>query len=546
LYSGLSLFFKYVPTLLIGLCLLGCTCAYAGATGQGDVDLSAAEVVAGQASTTIRSSTSFDILYQFNDTEAGFYGVETDGTHIYTSAWNASPQVFHQFSMDGTFIQQLSITGVSNIRDMAYDGTYFYGSNNTMTIYKMDIANETNVGTITAGCNGISGIRHISYDPTLDEGNGGFWIGGWDSLGAIKMDGGEIYSAIPAIGITSIAGSAYDPWSAGGPYLWLFDQDGSAKLHQFDIATKTLTGVTIDCTTVTGFDSGVAGGAASYHTGTTAVLLADIQQSPNLIVAYDLNPPDPPEASYTYTPFAPCIGDAVTFDASASSVPDGTISTYEWDWESDGTYDATGVTQTHTFTTGGTHSVTLRVTDNQGAKDTEKKDIFVSPNIPPVATFTHSPQQPSIGISVSFDASSSTDTDGTIVRYEWDWESDGTYDAEGENATHAYLVAGTHLVTLRVTDNKDAQDTQQKGVTVEVQDTSTYFSLFLLNKIAYASELQASIALSLSEGVSDEVCTLLDEAGDFMREAVSPSDVMRTTSALQSAIRVLEEVQSML
>lgn len=76
--------------------------------------------------------------------------------------------------------------------------------------------------------------------------------------------------------------------------------------------------------------------------------------------------------------------------------------------------------------------------------------------VPPVAYFTLSPEPAQIGQVVTFDASGSYDPDGQIVRYEWDWEGDGTYDFDaGTNpiASHSYPHEGTYYPRLRVTDN---------------------------------------------------------------------------------------------
>ena len=65
-----------------------------------------------------------------------------------------------------------------------------------------------------------------------------------------------------------------------------------------------------------------------------------------------------------------------------------------------------------------------------------------------------------------FDASDSKDADGQVVKYEWDWESDGTYDDTGVTATHAYTFAGTYEATLRVTDDDGATATTQRAISV--------------------------------------------------------------------------------
>lgn len=70
-------------------------------------------------------------------------------------------------------------------------------------------------------------------------------------------------------------------------------------------------------------------------------------------------------ASFTYSPSEPDAGETVSFDASGSS-PSTAIDSYEWDWTGDGTYDETGETATHTFSSDGTYSVTLRITSSTG------------------------------------------------------------------------------------------------------------------------------------------------------------------------------------
>jgi PKD repeat protein len=85
----------------------------------------------------------------------------------------------------------------------------------------------------------------------------------------------------------------------------------------------------------------------------------------------------PPIANFTYSPTFPYVGQAVTFDASGSSDPDGTIVSYEWDF-GDG-FIGTDVVTTHTYESAGTFNVTLTVTDDLGATDTLQQEITVDP-----------------------------------------------------------------------------------------------------------------------------------------------------------------------
>lgn len=162
----------------------------------------------------------------------------------------------------------------------------------------------------------------------------------------------------------------------------------------------------------------------------------------------------------------------VTLDGSGSFDPDGTIVLYEWDVDGDGTTDHTGVSVDVTFTVG-THNVTLKVTDDSGAGDSDGAVITITapqPNQPPIAdaggdqTVTDNDDNGSE--DVTLDGSNSSDPDGTITSYEWDIDNDGTTDLTGAVVTPSFSV-GAHTVTLTVTDNESAQSSDVITVTVE-------------------------------------------------------------------------------
>ena len=83
----------------------------------------------------------------------------------------------------------------------------------------------------------------------------------------------------------------------------------------------------------------------------------------------------PPVANFTYSPSDPKVDETVTFNASASYDPDGTIVSYEWDF-GDGAAD-TGMVVPHTYSTGGVHPVALTVTDDTGLTDTAIANVTV-------------------------------------------------------------------------------------------------------------------------------------------------------------------------
>ena len=96
----------------------------------------------------------------------------------------------------------------------------------------------------------------------------------------------------------------------------------------------------------------------------------------------------------------------------------------------------------------------------------------ISPiNLPPMANFTYSPTFPYVGQAVTFDASGSSDIDGTIVSYEWDF-GDGSTGTD-VLTLYTYESAGTFTVTLTVTDDLGATDTLQQEITIDPLPTLT-------------------------------------------------------------------------
>ena len=107
------------------------------------------------------------------------------------------------------------------------------------------------------------------------------------------------------------------------------------------------------------------------------------------------------------------------------------------------------------------YTVTLTVTDNRGASATTTSVIdVVVPNVPPVASFAPSLHR----TGCSFDGTGSSDADGTIGSYDWNF-GDGTTGA-GAAPTHTYSAAGTYTVALTVTDNSGGTNTKTTGVAV--------------------------------------------------------------------------------
>lgn len=162
----------------------------------------------------------------------------------------------------------------------------------------------------------------------------------------------------------------------------------------------------------------------------------------------------PPVAAFTSTTSKL----TASLDASSSADPDGTITSYAWDFGDSGT--GTGKTASHSYLSGGTYTVTLTVTDNSGAAGTSAAQVSVQPNQAPSAQFTATVTNR----TAAFDAAGTQDPDGTIASYAWDFGDAAT--GAGAAPSHTYAAAGSYDVVLTVLDNDGAAGTLTKTVTV--------------------------------------------------------------------------------
>ena len=171
---------------------------------------------------------------------------------------------------------------------------------------------------------------------------------------------------------------------------------------------------------------------------------------------------EPPLVSVGLNPSNGQVPLTVNFSATATD-SDG-IAQFEWDYNGDGTFDETTTTgaASSTYNNEGSFQARLRVTDNLGAATTltiptlEVNALAVgSPSVALSASTTQG--NPPLAVTLSANA---TDPDGgTIDRYEWDVDGDGTYDETTTTATlqTTYNGIGTFYPRVRVTDS----DTQQ-------------------------------------------------------------------------------------
>lgn len=175
-----------------------------------------------------------------------------------------------------------------------------------------------------------------------------------------------------------------------------------------------------------------------------------------------ISPNENPLPDFTYSPEEPRAGEPVFFNGSQSEDPDGFIKRYQWNFGDGGS--AEGEEVSHIFPSSKTYTITLKVTDNNGAQTSFSRTLQIGNNQIPEADFTFSPANPRVYQPVIFNASSSQDLDGSLVAYKWTLS--GGITREGQVVSYAFPGAGNYVVTLEVTDDNGATATTSQTVPV--------------------------------------------------------------------------------
>jgi PKD repeat protein len=171
-------------------------------------------------------------------------------------------------------------------------------------------------------------------------------------------------------------------------------------------------------------------------------------------------------------------GDSIQFMASGNN-PKG--AKFLWDFgDSTG---SSGKNVKHTYTEEGTYTVTLTVIDESSRIGVAKKEVdILYRNQAPVAsleaTYGGVGQQVKVNSIAFFDGGASSDPDGDVLEFEWDF-------GDGAKSTllrpnHEYTSTGNYTVTLKVTDPSNESSTAETWVLVNIR---TYNVEFVQNEI---------------------------------------------------------------
>ncbi|MEA3372415.1 MAG: PKD domain-containing protein [Campylobacterota bacterium] len=271
---------------------------------------------------------------------------------------------------------------------------------------------------------GVTGDDDVYGHGRIDAGAAIMAAGGFNTLPVSE------FIATPVSGVKPLEVS----FDASGSY----DSDGELVEYNWDFGdNSTGTGVTTSHIYQSNGD----------FTATLTVIDNEGASNSSTTLIEVIN--EAPTAILEATPQTGPVPLNVNFNAAASYDNDGEIVQYNWLFGDGET--ATGAAATHIYQSSGAFTAKLTVTDDGGATD-EATVLITATNIAPEASFSATPTSGDIPLSVEVDAGTSSDPDGSIELYNWDF-GDGTTSVEGVTASHTYTTAGDFTITLTVTDN---------------------------------------------------------------------------------------------
>lgn len=224
-----------------------------------------------------------------------------DGEYFYTTS-TFFLNTFYKYDRNGNFIEEFSIPGLYYmIYDLAFDGTYFYGSDYSNILFCLDLRNKRLVKEIVIESEPSLKITHCSYDPRNDQ----FWVGTFYTIGRVDRNGKvtvDFRNISNEIEVGAF-GSAFDNITPGGPYLWFSNEElagtnqiDQLQILQYNLNTRTLTNVSHLVDDVPGYKIGNIN-VPTYICGVEATttyvdgklsLVGIIKQSPSRIFVYEL------------------------------------------------------------------------------------------------------------------------------------------------------------------------------------------------------------------------------------------------------------------
>ena len=176
-----------------------------------------------------------------------------------------------------------------------------------------------------------------------------------------------------------------------------------------------------------------------------------------------------PPAANPGGPYNVNEGSTAQLDGSASTDSDGTVVSYEWDMDNNGSYETAGNPATFDATAkdgpSGPFTVGLRVTDNDGGTNAAQATISVDNVAPTAVPGGPYVERPSVVVYLSGSVIDPAPAD--THTYAWDLDNNGSYETAGQDTQISFPAEGTYIVGLEVTDDDDGVGTETVEVVID-------------------------------------------------------------------------------
>ncbi|MCX6652199.1 MAG: PKD domain-containing protein [Methanomassiliicoccales archaeon] len=210
-----------------------------------------------------------------------------------------------------------------------------------------------------------------------------------------------------------------------------------------------------------------------------------------------------PVAMFTFSPSSPTEKDTVAFTDTSTTFNQ----LVEWYWDlGDGSHSSLR-NPTNAYSRNGTYHVTLWVQEIDGSNSSHSVELVILETNPTIVTVSLQPAKPSFNEDDSFQVYVyAIKAREDIIRYEWDFHYDGTFQVEAGGSTnhtgHVYPQAGSYQVAVRVWDDDAfSQSSSLQLLNVEVVNVQPHAQFSFRNESAQQVQFDASYS---SDNVSDE------------------------------------------